>query len=255
MEDHGQAQVRKKYLTIEWVEEIRKPRKREKRRKATTQENEGSRENLVEKQKKYPTTGEVEKSWNPGEKKVKERRRKSQGKKKALLGFLAWLFCLASLLGFFAWLLCLASFLGFLAWLPCLASVLGSQARFYLTESLLKSFSFLNLFNFSIPQRDLNPNRKNNYRYRNFSFDKKPTLKNYRFYSSRKIIAFTVQPENVDPSPSPLRAYLPSSFCLFEQAGRHCVIAPGLSRFVWELDLRPQKWVLWWRTIIIIYVC
>ena len=71
--------------------------------------------------------------------------------------------------------------------------------------------------------------------------DKKPTLKNYRFYSSTKIIAFTAQPENVDPSPSPLRAYLPSSFCLFEQAGRNCVIAPGLSRLVWELDLRPQK--------------
>ena len=91
-----------------------------------TQENEGSRENLVEKQKKYPTTGEVEKSWNPGKKKVKERRRKSQGKKKVLLGFLAWLRC-------FAWLPCLASLLGFqLAWLGfgLLGSELSRKLRF-----------------------------------------------------------------------------------------------------------------------------
>ena len=105
-----------------------------------TQENEGSRENLVEKQKKYPTTGEVEKSWNPGKKKVKERRRKSQGKRSclgfllgfvALLGFLAWLPCLASLLGFRSWLPRVASSRGFLAWLPCLLG-LACLAWFWL---------------------------------------------------------------------------------------------------------------------------
>ena len=126
----------------------RNPEARKKRGKeAMTQENEGSRENLVEKQKKYPTTGEVEKSWNPGKKKVKERRRKSQGKKKVLLGFLAWLRCfawlpcLASLLGFRSWLPRVASSRGFLAWLPCLASGLLGLLLACLTVSYLVNYN------------------------------------------------------------------------------------------------------------------